>query len=65
VQLLRVGYASTLEALGRRQGLNSAQAGCLSQTIAEFPDSKLIALGNAGEKQREAILVDVVEGCAK
>ena len=65
VQLLRVGYASTLEALGRRQGLNSEQAGCLSQTIAGFPDSKVIALGNASEKQREQILVDVVEGCAK
>jgi hypothetical protein len=65
VQLLRVGYASTLEALGKRQGLNPKQAGCLSATIAKFPDPKVIALGNASEKQREKILVDVVEGCAK
>jgi hypothetical protein len=64
VQLLRIGYASTLEALGRRQGLNSEQAECLSDTIARFPDAKVIALGNAAEEQRERILVDVVEGCA-
>lgn len=65
VQLLRVGYASTLEALGKRQGLDSKQAACLSHTIAAFPDKKVIALGNAGEKEREQILVDVVEGCAE
>lgn len=65
VQLLRLGYASTLEALGKRQGLNATQAKCLSRTIAEFPDEKVVALGNAGEKEREKILVGVVEGCAK
>lgn len=65
VQLLRIGYASTLEALGRRQGLHSKQASCLSRTVAAFPDEKVIALGNATEKQRETILVGVVEGCAK
>jgi hypothetical protein len=65
VQLLRVGYASTLEALGRRQGLDAQQATCLSQTIAQFPDPRVIALGNASEKERERILVEVVEGCAK
>jgi hypothetical protein len=65
VQLLRIGYASTLEALGKRQGLNATQAKCLSQTIAGFPDSKVVALGNASEAKREKILVGVVEGCAK
>jgi hypothetical protein len=65
VQLLRVGYASTLEALGKQQGLNAKQATCLSRTIAEFPDEKVVALGNATEKEREQILVDVVEGCAE
>jgi hypothetical protein len=65
VQLLRIGYASTLEALGKRQGLNAKQAKCLSRTIAGFPDEKVVALGNAGEEQREKILVAVVEGCAK
>jgi hypothetical protein len=65
VQLLRIGYASTLEALGKRQGLDAKQAGCLSRTIARFPDPKVVALGNAGEKQRERILVGVVERCAK
>ena len=65
VQLLRVGYASTLEALGKRQGLNAKQASCLSATIAKFPDPRVVALGNAGEKQREQILVDVVERCAR
>ncbi len=65
VQLLRVGYASTLEALGKRQGLNANQAKCLSQTIAGFPDEKVVALGNASEGKREKILVGVVEGCAK
>lgn len=65
VQLLRVAYASTLEALGRRQGLDSKQAACLSHAIAELPDEKVVALGNATEKEREQILVDVVEGCAE
>jgi hypothetical protein len=65
VQLLRIGYASTLEALGKRQGLDQKQASCLSRTIARFPDSEVIALGNAGEKEREEILVNVVERCAK
>jgi len=65
VQLLRIGYASTLEALGKRQGLNAKQAKCLSRTIAAFPDSKVLALGNASEAKREKILVGVVEGCAK
>lgn len=65
VQLLRIGYASTLEALGKSQGLDGKQASCLSRTIADFPDEKVIALGNAAEKQREEILVGVVEGCAK
>jgi len=65
VQLLRVGYASTLEALGKQQGLNAKQATCLSRTIARFPDEKVVALGNAAGKEREQILVDVVEGCAE
>lgn len=65
VQLLRVGYATTLEALGKREGLNSEQAKCLSETIAEFPDAKVVALGNAPEAQREKMLVGVVESCAK
>jgi hypothetical protein len=65
VQLLRVGYASTLEALGKRQGLDAKQATCLSRTIAGFPDRKVVALGNASEEEREQILVDVVEGCAE
>lgn len=65
VQLLRAGYASTLEALGRRQGLDARQASCLSRTIARFPDEKVLALGNASEKEREQILVGVVEGCAE
>jgi hypothetical protein len=65
VQLLRVGYASTLEALGKRQGLDATQATCLSRTIADFPDEKVVALGNAGEGKREKILVGVVEGCSK
>ncbi len=64
VQLLRVGYGSTLEALGKRQGLDPKQAACLSRTIARFPDEKVVALGNATEKERERILVEVVEGCA-
>ena len=65
VQLLRVGYASTLEALGKSQGLDAKQAKCLSQTIAGFPDERVVALGNASEGKREKILVGVVEGCAK
>lgn len=65
VQLLRIGYGSTLEALGKSQGLDPRQARCLSRTIAEFPDGKVIALGNASEAKRERILVGVVEGCAK
>jgi hypothetical protein len=65
VQLLRIGYASTLEALGKNQGLNEKQAKCLSQTIAGFPDEKVVALGNASEGRREKMLVGVVEGCAK
>jgi hypothetical protein len=65
VQLLRIAYASTLEALGKSQGLDATQAKCLSRTIAEFPDEKVVALGNASEAQREKILVGVVEGCAK
>lgn len=65
IQLLRVGYASTLEALGKRQGLDAQQATCLSRTIAKFPDRKVIALGNAPEKEREHILVEVVERCTK
>jgi hypothetical protein len=65
VQLLRIGYASTLEALGKRQGLDAKQAKCLSRTIAAFPDEKVVALGNASEGKREKILVGVVEGCAK
>lgn len=65
VQLLRLGYASTLEALGRRQGLDAKQAKCLSRTIAAFPDQKVVALGNASEGERENILVGVVEGCAR
>ncbi|HEY2715703.1 MAG TPA: hypothetical protein VGI73_05730 [Solirubrobacterales bacterium] len=65
VQLLRVGYASTLEALGKQQGLDPQQATCLSRTIARFPDAKVVALGNAAGKEREQILVDVVEGCAE
>lgn len=64
VNLLRVGYSSTLEALGRRQGLNQEQAKCLGGTIAEFPDAKIVALGNASEKMREEMLVNVIEGCA-
>jgi hypothetical protein len=64
VQLLRIGYASTLEALGRREGLDSQQASCMSRTIAEFPDRKVVALGDASEQQREEILVGVVESCA-
>jgi hypothetical protein len=64
VQLLRIGYATTLEALGRREGLGSKQAKCLSETIAGFPDAKVVALGNAPEKQRERMLVGVVESCA-
>jgi hypothetical protein len=65
VQLLRVGYATTLEALGKREGLDPKQAKCLSETIADFPDAKVVALGNATEKQREQMLVSVVESCAK
>lgn len=65
VQLLRIGYASTLEALGKSQGLDAKQAKCLSRTIARFPDEKVIALGNAAQGEREKILVGVVEGCAK
>lgn len=65
VQLLRVGYASTLEALGKREGLDRDQAACLSRTIAGFGDDKVVALGNDGEQQREKILAAVVEGCAK
>lgn len=65
VQLLRIGYASTLEALGKRQGLDPKQAKCLSRTIAAFPDAKVVALGNASEAKREKILVGVVEGCAR
>lgn len=65
VQLLRVGYASTLEALGKRQGLNAKQAKCLSRTIAGFPDEKVVTLGNASQGEREKILVGVVEGCAR
>jgi hypothetical protein len=65
VQLLRVGYATTLEALGKREGLDQNQARCLSETVAGFPDSKVVALGNAPEKQREQMLVSVVESCAK
>ncbi|HYC80685.1 MAG TPA: hypothetical protein VEB65_02785, partial [Solirubrobacterales bacterium] len=57
VQLLRIGYASTLEALGKRQGLDAKQAKCLSRTIAAFPDEKIVALGNASEGKREKILV--------
>jgi hypothetical protein len=64
VQLLRVGFAGTLEALGRREGLSSKQASCLSETISRFPDRKVIALGNAGEAAKEKILVGVIEGCA-
>jgi hypothetical protein len=64
VQLLRIGYATTLEALGKREGLNADQAGCLSGTISHFPDEKVIALGNASEAEREKILVGVIEGCA-
>jgi len=65
VQLLRIGYASTLEALGKRQGLDAKQAKCLSRTIAGFPDAQVVALGNASEAKREKILVDVVEECAQ
>ncbi|MBS1880357.1 MAG: hypothetical protein JST31_12655 [Actinobacteria bacterium] len=65
IQLLRVGYASTLEELGKRQGLSATQTTCLSRTVARFPDAKIVALGNASEKERERILVEVVEGCAK
>lgn len=65
VQLLRVGYASTLEALGKRQGLDAKQATCLSRTIAKLPDEEIVALGDASEKEREQILVEVVEGCAR
>jgi hypothetical protein len=65
VNLLRLGYSSTLEALGRREGLNEKQAKCLGSTIAEFPDDKVVALGNASEKKREEILVNVIEGCTK
>jgi hypothetical protein len=64
VQLLRVGYATTLEALGKREGLGPKQAKCLSETIAGFPDAKVVELGNAPEKQRERMLVGVVESCA-
>ena len=64
VQLLRLGYASTLEALGKREGLDSDQAGCLSATISKFDDAKVIELGNAAEGEREAILVAVIESCA-
>ncbi len=65
VNLLRVGYSSTLEALGRREGLSRKQAKCLGATIAKLPDGKIVTLGNADEKQREEILVNVIEGCAK
>jgi hypothetical protein len=65
VQLLRVGYATTLEALGKREGLDPKQAKCLSETIAGFSDAKVVALGNAPEKRRERMLVGVVESCAK
>lgn len=65
VNLLRVGYSSTLEALGRREGLAEEQAKCLGSTIAEFPDAKVVALGNASEKKREEMLVNVIEGCTK
>jgi hypothetical protein len=65
VQLLRIGYASTLEALGKREGLKPEQAKCLSETIAGFPDQKVVALGNASERVREQMLVGVVETCAK
>jgi hypothetical protein len=64
ISLLRLGYATTLEALGKKEGLSAAQVGCLSHAIAGFPDSKVIELGNADEKQREKILVGVIEGCA-
>jgi hypothetical protein len=63
VSLLRLGYATTLEALGRKEGLNVDQSRCLSQRIARFDDSKVIELGNADEMQREKILVGVIEGC--
>ena len=65
VQLLRIGYASTLEALGRSKGLDAKQAKCLSRSIAGFPDGKVVALGNASQGEREKILVGVVEGCAR
>jgi hypothetical protein len=65
VQLLRIGYATTLEALGKRQGLDAKQAKCLSETVAAFPDEKVVALGNASEGKREKILVGAVERCAK
>lgn len=64
VNLLRVGYSSTLEALGRREGLDRKQAKCLGATIARFPDGKVVALGNASEAKREAMLVEVIERCA-
>jgi hypothetical protein len=64
VQLLRIGYATTLEALGKREGLSASQASCLSTTISKFPDAKVIALGNASQKRREAMLVGVIEACA-
>ena len=64
VQLLRLGYATTLEALGKREGLSGSQASCLSGTISHFPDQRVIDLGNASEDQREKILVSVIEGCA-
>ena len=64
VSLLRLGYATTLEALGKKEGLNVDQSHCLSHTIAQFPDPKVIELGNADEKQREEILVGVIEACA-
>jgi hypothetical protein len=63
IQLLRIGYATTLEALAKREGLSPGQAGCLSSTISKFPDQKVVHLGNAEEAEREKILVDVIEGC--
>lgn len=65
VNLLRVGYSSALEALGRRERLDAKQVECLGSTLAKLPDGEIVALGDASEKEREKMLVKVIEGCAR
>jgi hypothetical protein len=65
LDLLRVGYLTSVASLAEANNLTSAQSACVERNVEKLPDKALIEIGNGTDKVREGILLSVFKPCAK